>query len=85
METNIKQGLNKRRGESKKRLLDATAHLIAQKDASQITVRDICQAANVSTGNFYHFFSGKVALMMPLVTSDLLPNEPLTMPYCDPG
>ena len=83
MEPNKKRGRIK--GESKKLILDATAHLIAQKDASQITVRDICQAANVSTGTFYHFFSGKDALMMTFVTSDLLPSEPLMTPLSDPG
>lgn len=85
METKKKRGRSNKKGESKKQILDATAHLISEKEASQITVRDICQAANISTGTFYHFFSSKDALMMTFVTSDLLPQEPLHTPISDPG
>lgn len=85
MDIKKKQGRLVKKGDSKKKILDATARLISEKGASQITVRDICQAAHISTGTFYHFFSGKDALMMTFVTSDLLPQEPLSTPISDPG
>lgn len=44
---------------SKNEIYDAAIRLFAEKGFEATTIRDIIQAAGVSVGNFYHYFSSK--------------------------
>ena len=50
--------------ESKQEIINATTQLINNFGADYVTVRRVCEAAKVSTGTFYHYFSDKDDLMM---------------------
>ncbi len=54
--------LAKSRGTAKSRLLDAALYVIRAKGYSATTVDDICQAAGVTKGGFFHHFESKEAL-----------------------
>ena len=53
--------------ESKTRLLDAALHVIRAKGYAAATVDDICSAAGVTKGSFFHHFKGKDALALAAV------------------
>ena len=55
------------RHESKTRLLDAALHVIRAKGYSAATVDDICGAAGVTKGSFFHHFKGKDDLALAAV------------------
>src|SRR5512144_2211311 len=44
---------------SRARLLDAALHIIRSKGYSATTVDDICTAAGLSKGSFFHYFTSK--------------------------
>lgn len=44
---------------TKKKIYDTTILLIRKKGYSKITIREICQAAEISVGSFYLYFSSK--------------------------
>ena len=48
--------------DSKTRLLDAALHQIRAKGYSATTIDDICGAAGLSKGSFFHYFESKEAL-----------------------
>jgi len=48
---------------SKKAILDAALVLVRQKGFPKTSIRDICKAAGLSIGAFYHHFPSKDALM----------------------
>ncbi len=52
---------------SKQRIIDTTIDLIRKKGADYITVRNVCAAADLSIGTFYHYFRGKDDLLMYFV------------------
>ena len=47
---------------TRERLLEAAHSLIWANSYAQVSVEDICRAAGVQKGSFYHFFPGKAAL-----------------------
>jgi len=49
---------------SKTRLLDAALHVIRAKGYAATTVDDICRAAGVTKGSFFHHFKGKDELAL---------------------
>ncbi len=49
-------------GEARRRLLDAACHLIRAKGYAATTVDDLCAAASVTKGAFFHHFRTKEAL-----------------------
>lgn len=49
---------------SKARLLDAALHVLRSKGYSATTIDDICNAAGVTKGSFFHHFSGKEDLAL---------------------
>ena len=53
--------------ESKTRLLDAALHVIRAKGYAAATVDDICSAAGVTKGSFFHHFKGKDELALAAV------------------
>ncbi len=50
------------RGDAKTRLLEAARDIIRQKGFSETSVDDLCQAAGVTKGAFFHHFKTKEAL-----------------------
>ncbi len=50
--------------DNKQKMIDATIELIKTHDADYLTVRNVCQAAKVATGTFYHYFKNKDDLLM---------------------
>jgi TetR/AcrR family transcriptional repressor of nem operon len=55
------------RHESKTRLLDAALHVIRAKGYSATRVEDICEAAGVTKGSFFHHFDSKEELALTAV------------------
>lgn len=66
----------------KEKLLEAAFSLIRTKGYSSTTVEDLCQAAGVTKGSFFHYFDSKEALAVEaanhwtLVTSELFKSAP---------
>src|ERR1700749_3447364 len=52
------------RHESKTRLLDAALHVIRAKGYSATRVEDICEAAGLTKGSFFHHFKSKEDLAL---------------------
>jgi AcrR family transcriptional regulator len=52
---------------SKQRIIDTTIDLIRKNGADYITVRNVCAAADLSIGTFYHYFRDKDDLLMYFV------------------
>lgn len=55
------------RSDSKTRILDATYSLMLSKGFPATTVDEICEAAEVSKGSFYHFFKSKQELTLAML------------------
>lgn len=74
------------RHESKKRILDAALHVIRAKGYSATRVEDVCEAAGLTKGSFFHHFDSKEDLAIAAadywseVTSALFEAAP----YHDP-
>ena len=49
--------------ETRKAILETAARLSRQGGFDKMTIRDICSAAGVTTGAFYHHFSSKEDLL----------------------
>ena len=54
--------------DSRQKIIDTTIKLIKTKGADHITVRNVCQAADLSIGTFYHYFRDKDDLMMYFIS-----------------
>lgn len=54
--------------DSRQKIIDTTIGLIQSKGADFITVRNVCQAADLSIGTFYHYFRDKDDLMMYFIS-----------------
>lgn len=50
--------------DSRQKIIETTVALIKEKGADYITVRNVCRAADLSIGTFYHHFRDKDDLMM---------------------
>lgn len=51
---------------TKKKIFDTTIYLIRKKGYSKITIREICQAAELSVGTFYLYFLSKDDVLLEL-------------------
>ena len=60
----LKSGRPKNDSKSRQKIIDAAAKIISDGRAEEITVRKICEIADVSIGTFYHYFNDKDGLMM---------------------
>lgn len=56
--------LTRVQSESKKRILDAALHVIRAKGYSATRVEDICEAAGLTKGSFFHHFKSKEDLAL---------------------
>mgnify|MGYP003278900450 CR=1 FL=1 len=51
---------------TKKKIFDTTMFLIKKKGYSKITIREICQNAQISIGTFYLYFSSKDEILLEI-------------------
>jgi TetR/AcrR family transcriptional repressor of nem operon len=56
--------LNETRHESKTKLLNAALHVIRAKGYSATRIEDVCEAAGLTKGSFFHHFDSKEALAL---------------------
>ena len=55
------------REDSREKIIASAVEIIKEIGAEAITVRNVCERANVSIGTFYHWFDGRDDLMMTFV------------------
>lgn len=67
--------------ETRRAILEAAAHLSRQGQFNKMTIRDICAAAGVTTGAFYHHFTSKEDLLRQGFTSVDVYLEKALEPY----
>ena len=65
---------------SKQQIIDATIKLIKEQGAQAVTVRNVCQVADVGTGTFYFHFQNKDDLLMEFVRQGSFDTVELTTP-----
>jgi TetR/AcrR family transcriptional repressor of nem operon len=73
------------RHESKTRFLDAALHVIRAKGYSATRVEDICEAAGLTKGSFFHHFDSKEGLALAAADYWIEGSEALfaSAPYRD--
>lgn len=60
--------------ENKQRIIDTATEMIKEYGADYVTVRRVCEAADVSVGTFYYYFDDKDDLMMYFLREALFPE-----------
>ena len=50
--------------ETRKRIADAALDLFKEQPYEQVKISEICKRANISIGNFYHYFKSKEAIVV---------------------
>lgn len=68
----VKERLTKRQqqaAQTKERIKQETAKLINELGYANIKISDICRAAGISNGNFYHYFSCKDDVLLSMYSS----------------
>ncbi|WP_026893653.1 TetR/AcrR family transcriptional regulator [Clostridiisalibacter paucivorans] len=58
--------IEKRQSEKRKMIIDKATELMNEVGFERMTVRMICEAANISAGTFYHYFENKSELIIEL-------------------
>lgn len=66
--------------DSKQKIIDTTIDLIRKNGADYITVRNVCAAADLSIGTFYHYFRDKDDLLMYFVRETSFESYSLKTP-----
>ena len=57
--------------ELRHQIIDATVRILSTEGAEALTIRRVCQEADVSNGTFYHYFQNKDDLLMYFVKDTL--------------
>ena len=72
---------------TKKHLLSIASELLSHKTLDEISIQEICKAANVSVGAFYHHFENKAGIIIELYKgidvffiNEIIPNIDETDP-----
>ena len=68
---------------SKEKIINTTISTIRKKGADAVTVRDVCEAAGLSIGTFYHYFRDKDDLMMYFLRDTSFDSFKLKTPLSD--
>ena len=68
----------------KRKIIDMTIHLISTHGADFITIRNICEKCDISTGTFYHYFKNKDDLLMYFIRKGLFFEENHEINVSDP-
>ncbi len=69
--------------DAKQKLIDTTVELIKKYGADSITVRNVCEEAELSIGTFYHHFKNKDDLLMHFVREASFDSFVLETPPSD--
>lgn len=70
--------------ENKQKIIDTVTEMIKEYGADYVTVRRVCETADVSIGTFYYYFKDRDDLMMYFLKDALFPEKiQLTVPYDD--
>lgn len=56
--------------DAKKNIFEVSIKLINSKGYDDTTIKDICQAANIGTGTFYHYFKSKQDILIEYVKNE---------------
>lgn len=68
---------------NKQKIIDTTIKLIKTHGADFLTVRNVCQAAEVATGTFYHYFKNKDDLLIYFIRDISFAKCELKTPLTD--
>ena len=79
------QPAEKAPGDTRSRLLAAAKHLFFLRSYGSVSVDDLCAAADVRKGSFYHFFEGKEALVLAMFEHDWAEAKPVLDRVFDPA
>ena len=74
---------SERTEDNKQKIIDTAVELIKKHGADYLTVRNVCAAADVATGTFYHYFKNKDDLLMYFVRDISFGDCELTTPLTD--
>ena len=69
--------------ELRQQIIDATVKVLSAEGAEALTIRRVCQEADVSNGTFYHYFQNKDDLLMYFVKDTLFGNFEIKSPIED--
>ena len=69
--------------DNRQKIIDTTIELIKTHGADYLTVRNVCQAAEVATGTFYHYFRNKDDLLIYFVRDISFGDCELQTPLTD--
>ena len=69
--------------DSRQAIIDAAVAIITRDGADAMTVRSVCDEADVSIGTFYHYFQNKDDLMMVFIRDTSFSEPPLSCPRED--
>ena len=69
--------------DNKQKIIDTTIELVRRHGADAVTVRSVCEAAELSIGTFYHYFANKDDLLMYFVREASFDSFELATPLED--
>lgn len=69
--------------DNKQKIIDTTVALVKKYGADVVTVRSVCEAADLSIGTFYHYFENKDDLLMYFVREASFDTFELQTPLTD--
>lgn len=69
--------------DNKQKIIDTTIELVRRHGADAVTVRSVCEAADLSIGTFYHYFANKDDLLMYFVREASFDSFDLATPLED--
>ena len=69
--------------DNRQKITDAAAEIIRTQGAENVTVRNVCEIAEVATGTFYHYFKNKDDLLMFFIRDISFENCELKTPISD--
>ena len=69
--------------ELRQQIIDTTVKILSTEGAEALTIRRVCQEADVSNGTFYHYFQNKDDLLMYFVKDTLFGDFEITTPSSD--
>lgn len=75
--------LQNRQLENKKKIIDATISLIKKEGVNSISVRRVCDAAEIATGTFYYYFKNKDELLLSFIVESSFEDFELSTPLSD--
>lgn len=70
---------------SRQQIIDAAIKIIKEKGADAVTVRNVCQVADIGTGTFYFHFQNKDDLLMYFLREMPFETCKLNVPISDPA